>query len=406
MQKRIIFIFIAIVLILLAVSLAGYYFIIQNGTGGGNGSGGFSFKSFLPFGGDSNPPAEETGNDGGDNGNATTTGEAPDDFTRKLRELSSEPVAGAGVVDIKAGTIVRYIEKATGHIYEVQLFSPVHDRISNTTIPLAYDAIWTANASSTIARYLEDDDNTVDTYSLILKPNAGTATSTENTISGIAFPGGISDVSVYGNSVFYLQQSGAFSQGYISLIDGTKKKLIWSSALKELNSQFANDKIVALATKPYKGVDGFLYFVDTASGAVKKVLSGIPGLSALVSGNGTSVLYLEQDNNDLRLFSFDTQTGTATEITPQTFPEKCAWSRKDAAIAYCAVPRSTLNSDSLSDDIWKYDLKNGTSQIVENLETDAGQGIDVEKPLLSASEQYLVFINKADGSLWSLDLTK
>ena len=37
--------------------------------------------------------------------------------------------------------------------------------------------------------------------------------------------------------------------------------------------------------------------------------------------------------------------------------------------------------------------------------TETSETIDIVKPILSENEQYLVFVNKRDGSLWSLDVT-
>jgi hypothetical protein len=65
-----------------------------------------------------------------------------------------------------------------------------------------------------------------------------------------------------------------------------------------------------------------------------------------------------------------------------------------------------IGNISFRDDIWKYDLKNNTAVIIDNLTDESGIKIDVIKPQLSVNEKYLVFINKIDGTLWSLDLTK
>jgi hypothetical protein len=65
--------------------------------------------------------------------------------------------------------------------------------------------------------------------------------------------------------------------------------------------------------------------------------------------------------------------------------------------------QGTISTD---DDIWKIDTKNNSSILIESLENDSGLKIDVIKPILSTNEQYLVFINKTDNTLWSLDLTK
>lgn len=413
MSKKFIIILISAVLGLLLLSLIGYYFIIQNGSNPNNGGVVSVFKNFFPFGGNDLPASD----------NSTTTPQTPENpqqpvgnstaFTQKLRELSKEPVAGAGVLDVKAGTVVRYIEKATGHIYEVELFSPRQERISNTTIPLVADGIWGNGNNSLITRYIGEDDVRIDTYSMTIK-NISTST-TASPLVGTQFPSGISDVSAYGSNVFYLVQNDSFSQGFVSAFDGSKKKLIWSSEIKELTSQFVNDRTVALYTNPYPNIPGYLYLIDTVTGSMRKVIGEVSGLTALVNSQVTSVLILSQDSN-ARLFDYDIKSKKSVELSPKTFPEKCVWSKKDAAVAYCAVPRLSLDGGTLTlwyqgrisftDDIWKYNLKDNTSSIVGNLSGDSGMQIDVIKPQLSASEQYLVFVNKIDNSLWSLDLTK
>jgi hypothetical protein len=407
MSKKLIII-ISVTLAIFVLALIGYYFIIK-GNNAGTDNNTNVFKSFLPFGGNENNPSTPSNNDGEDTPSNTTP---QPNFTQKLRNLSENAVAGAGVLDVKAGSIVRYIEKATGHIYEVELFSPNKARISNTTIPTVYDAIWGNKNNSLIARYLKEDDKTIDTYGLTVKE---ISTSTENSISGVIFPANLSDVSVYDASVFTLQQSDNSSSGYISNFDGTKRKQIWNSPIKELLSQYVNPKTVALTTKPAPNIPGFLYTVDTGTGSVKKILGNIPGLSALVSPDISSVLYFTQ-SSVVRMSLLTVSGASSKEITPYTFPEKCVFSKKDKTILYCAVSKGALSGSSLtlwyqgvisfSDDIWKYDLKNNTSTMIEDLSLDASRGIDVIKPILSDNEQYLIFMNKKDNSLWSLDISK
>ncbi|TSC70548.1 MAG: Uncharacterized protein CEO12_269 [Parcubacteria group bacterium Gr01-1014_46] len=406
MSKKTIFTITFIILLIVLAGLVGYY-LNKNDESTPNGTPSI-FRNFFPFGGNDLPDNNDTTTPE-DDGDVV---EEPVDFIQKLRRISGEPVAGAGLLDVKAGTIVRYIEKATGHIFEVELFSPRQGRISNTTIPQVYDAVWGNKNESLMARYLKEDDQTIDTYSLSIKD---TSTTTENTISGIAFPVNLSDVSVFGNSVFYLEKNSNSSYGYISTFSGSGKRLIWNSPLTELTSQYVNAKTVALTTKPEESTPGFLYFVDTSTGSIRNILQNILGLSALVNDNATEVLYLNQGGrSDLYLYNLSTRANL--KLTPSTFPEKCVWSKKDRTVVYCAVPRESVETNSLTlwykgqiqltDDIWKFDLKNNSSSITLDLSKESGETIDVIKPILSDSEQYLVFVNKRNNSLWSLDLSK
>ncbi len=411
MSKKIIYIIISVLLGLVLIGVVGYYYSTKNTSSENRGGVTSVFKNFFPFGGNDTPLDNDNDSDNEepvDNNNENK----PVEYILKLRKISAEPVAGAGLLDVKAGTIVRYIEKATGHIFEVELFSPRQGRISNTTIPQVYDAVWGNSNNSLIARYLKEDDETVDTYSLTVKE---TSTTTENIISGIPFPTRIDNVDTFGNSVFYLEKNENGSSGYISNFSAGNKKQIWSSPIREVIPQYVNAKTVSLTTKPEENTYGFLYFVDTGTGSVKKILGNVPGLSTLTSRDGASVIYLMQGGN-AEMFALSVKNKTVAGVSPTTLPEKCAWSKKDVDVVYCAVPREDVVSGvltswykgqiSFTDDIWKFDLKNNTSTIILNSNKETEEPLDIVKPLVSDNEQYFVFINKRDNSLWSLDLTK
>ncbi len=263
-----------------------------------------------------------------------------------------------------------------------------------------------------MARYLEEDNQTIDTYSLIVK---NTSTTTENTTTGILFPINTTDLSVFGSKVFYILNDSQSSDGYISNFDGSKTAKIWSSKIKELTSQFVNSKTVALTTNPAPNVPGYMYFVDTTNGQVRKILGDINGLSGNVNSDDTQVLYVSQTSS-LKMYLFDIKTNITSLITPETFPEKCVWSKKEKGVVYCAVPKQKLSGESLTswylgfasfdDYVWKFDTTNNTASVILDASKEAGQRVDIMKPILSENEHYLVFINKIDNTLWSLDLLK
>ena len=406
MNKKNIYIIISIVLVVVILILISFY-ILNNKTDGSPSSPNI-FRNFFPFGG------EVTNNS---NDFPTTTPEevpveTPTDFTQRLRKITSEPVAGAGIVDVKAGSVVRYIEKATGHIYEVELFSPRQGRISNTTMPMVYEAFWGNKNTSLATQYLKDDDSTIETYLINIKD---LSTSTENTIGGLQLPLNISNVSVFGNNVFYLEQRDYNSYGIITNFTNTNKKQIWSSPIKDVLPQYVNNKTVALTTKPNENSLGYLYFVDTNTGSIKKILGDIQGLTTLTNHGATDILYTDLSSG-VKMNLYNIKNAVTEELMPVTFPEKCVWSNKNTNVIYCAVSKEALEKNYLSlwyrglistrDEIWKYDLGAKTSDIVINLGKEGGEEIDVIKPILSDNDQYLMFVNKKDNSLWSLDLTK
>lgn len=399
MSRKIIIIS-TIILVIFFISLAGYYFLIQTNENASNGEP-FSFRRFLPFGGETVTPEP---NEVDPN---IPTEEPQVNFAVKLRKIWSEPVAGAFIYDTQEGSIIRLVERSTGHVYDVELFSPESERISNTTIPKVYNAEW-INKDSFVAQFLEDDDETIKTY--IITVNEKVSTSTEGSSVGKVLNENINSFSVGQNRFFYISLTNNLGEGFISNTTNTSVRKIWSSPLKELNIQDIGGNNVALFTKPYPNINGFLYLVNTTNGVFRRILGNIPGLSALVNPEASKVLTLSQSNST-RFYLYNISNSEEIDISPITFPEKCIWSKEEENTFFCAVPKNPIYSSSLvswylgdisfEDSIWRYDSETGVGVSVEGLDKD---NIDVIKPIFSPNERYLVFINKIDGSLWSLDL--
>jgi hypothetical protein len=405
------FITIAIVLVIFVLALLGYYFILKSDSNVANGKTP-SFRDFLPFGGSSETSTTTT------EISRPVVPETPPvatEFTKKVRKIWPLPVSGFGMFDTKAGTVLRHIEKSTGHIHETEMFSPKQERISNTTITLPYVAEWGTSSSTLITQYLKQDNHTIDTYYLVLKPtDLKVNTDSESakfTPSSTLLSPNISQVVVNGNSMFSLVVGDTGSNGFISNLDGSGIKQIWNSPIKEVVAQYVNSNTIALNTAHYPNVNGYLYLLNT-NGSFKKVLGNIPGLTSLVSPDAKKVLGLSDDG----MFIYNLVDGSNLPQSPKTFPEKCVWSKKNLDILYCAVPNETINTGSLNswymglsrytDSIWKFDTKNNVSTMIVDLNKETGESIDTSRIKISDSDSYLGFINKRDGSFWTVDLTK
>ena len=149
------------------------------------------------------------------------------------------------------------------------------------------------------------------------------------------------------------------------------------------------------------------YFFDTNNGNMKKILGGVRGLTTLANNDMTKVLFSE----NLKMQVYDVKENKSSNLL-RTLAEKCVWSVGGASV-YCGVPihpEDTHYPDawykgqvSFSDNIWKIDMENIFSESLTSDYSDIE--LDVIKPALSLSDDYLVFINKKDSSLWSLTLS-
>jgi hypothetical protein len=360
-----------------------------------------------PFGGTS-------GNTNPANGTSTVTTTQPGSVQlAELTHIFNDPVSGAVIISSKTGTAtaVRFTERATGHIFDTSLSSGATQRVSITTIPKIYESIWLPTGSTTIFRYLNDTTSTIQTY--IAKLSKASASSTEGVTAvtqGTFLPENITSIAVNPSAtkIFYITSSQTENKGSIAGIDGSKKTQIFSSAVSEWLARWPNDSTITLTTRPSSGVNGNLYFMDTA-GNIRKIIGTTPGLTTLTNPQATLVATAD---SGLFFQIYDVKTGKSTPVAIRTLPEKCVWSTKQKNLIFCAVPTTLPGGAypdgwyqglvSFSDEIYRIDTNTGTASNIGALKATFKQDIDATNLSLSKAEDYLTFINKKDLSLWTM----
>src|SRR3989344_2973382 len=385
-KKNLIIIFIAVLLVAIALGVAYYFFFMKDGEGE-------PVPPTLPLGpGGVLPPMPlvSTG--------TSTSGTEARVVIPRLRQITSEPVGGAGIFDIvntdkTKSTLIRYIQRADGNIFETFTNTLTVNRISNKTIPKIYEAIWGNAGDVVITRQLKDDNETIESFAAKLSGNAspavGGAGSTVKELSGVYLPQKISALTISPDKskMFYLYPTGSGVGSIFANADGGKKTLIFESPLSEWLAAFADNKTIVLTTKPTAGAKGFSYFLNTSNGNLSKILGGQNGLTILVSPDKKLALY--------------------------SLPEKCVWS-KGGENLYCAVPKVVpacaypdcwyRGGIAFSDDIWKINTATGETNRLISPEAFAQKTLDVINPLLYESESFLLFMNKIDLTPWVLDI--
>lgn len=391
----------AIILILLALALGAYYFLISaNDPTSPAGSRPF-FGNLFPFGNNSVVTEEIPF--------ATSTPIVDDiavgTFEQRVRLISNEPVAGSVFIATTTGDTIRYIEKATGHIFDVLTYENNVARISNTTIPQIHKALFTENGTGFVAQYTRDSDRIETFYGKLI------GTSTEKRIEGRILSPSIYSFVVSPNttSIFTLEATNEGSEGYIQTLSGANKRLVWSSPLKGFIPSFISDTFIGLTSKPHFSAEGSMTRINTSNGAQNIVIPNEANLTALPHTKRPLILYA----NNERLLIKNTTTGAIIEISPKTFPEKCVWATNSAKL-YCAVSKQVITLSSLyawykgevsySDDIWEYDTETSISQKIVDLRDLSGRDIDVVSPSINTKDSFLLIENKRDGSLWSVKI--
>lgn len=322
-----------------------------------------------------------------------------------------------GGPEIETVTAVRYVERATGHVYEAFLNKLGERRLSDTTIPRVHEALFGAGGEGVILRYLKDDPST--SSGQAIESFSGTLDIRREgfigDLRGVFLAQNISDISVSpsGDKIFYLSSSSGGVVGTTTDFSGDSKTQVFDSPFTEWLSQWVDERIITLNTKPSGFALGFLYTLDTKTGAFNKVLGDILGLTTLTSPDGKIVLYSTTTIDDFRTLLYDTDERNSINIGIKTLPEKCVWA-KDSVIIYCGVP-SNIDPDlypdtwyqglvSFSDNIWRIDTETNISNLVIDPLLEASEAIDAINLSLDENGDYLIFINKKDSILWSLEL--
>lgn len=406
-MKKILIILTAVISITL-VAFFGWYLFLRNP----NTPVAETIRNILPFGSGGDTTSRLTNNNSQPTIDLT---EPADEFgspTANLFRLSNTPVAGSVVLDRGNKTIVRYVDRATGHIYDRDLSTLEKMKVANNTLPKIYEAYFRSDGNAVLLRSLKDNSDVVENLALTLTPPQGTSTEALYAVSSTALRGNISAVAAgSGNTLIYALRDN--SSIVTSAFNGTGAKTLFTSAFTDWRLNAAGNSLIVY-TKASIDAPGYAYTLNTSSGVLTKILGPLNGLTAIQNNLGNRILYSYVEDNKMKSFTKNLTNNALSEISPATLAEKCVWSIKKAGILFCAAPTDapgTLEPDlwyrgvtHFSDRIWLFDTNTGVARVLVEPKQSLRIDIDVFEPKLSPDEDYLIFINKTDLSLWAFRL--
>lgn len=358
----------------------------------------------------------------GNGGNTVTVDEQREDINAgftpgsgaplpSLYELHKTPVAGIGFTETGKGATrvvsARYVDKSLGNVYETPLSTLTEKRIVNDTRASISQASWINNSKTVVMRSLGNPDQDM-IVTRIINISDSPQKSTDNgeaflKTDEVSLPEFIPFIATSEDSsgkIFYLENTGASSLGYTTNSKGVKTK-IFESPITEWIPQFPKQSLVTLTTRPSESVPGYMFFFNTGTKSMTKILSGINGLTTLTSKDGNYILYSETVNGVVNTSVYNVSKKTSTPLSIHTLPEKCAWSSKETHIAYCGVPQNAPRGSY--PDVWYQGLVSFNDEIVKvNVKTNTPETVfsptsklDIINPTLTSDDSYIGFINKA-----------
>ncbi len=368
------------------------------------------------------------------NPNATTTPPLVDEPIPlpRLRQISQNAVAGYVTYErtvpdpTKKGAkltenVVRYTEVTKGQTYETQTGDAAVLKLTSTDIPVVQEAVWSPKGDVVYLRYVADGSETIQTVYGKLIQKARATSSTDGVsfasydIKSTFLPQDIDELyTASGNSIFYITKAGDKGSAVFAQADGSKKTQIFSSPLAEWSGSLPKDSLATILSKPTYLLPGNFYTLNTSTGRLDKIIGGFAGLTALISPDNNQVLYAYSRNTVIETALYSIPTAQSSKLSLTTMPEKCVWSKKEKDVLYCAVPNQIPSGfypddwyqgvASFSDKLYRINTKTGTQTEIANPTSLVNQKIDSIDLKLDTQENFLLFKNKKDGSLWSLKL--
>lgn len=312
---------------------------------------------------------------------------------------------------------IRFIERGTGYIYDTASSSLKNTRISNTTQTRILESFFDLKGENIILRGILKNSDIIETKLATLFYQSGTSTDlslkTKDLDYNILFPA----ISPEKDSmVYYTETKGVESIIKTSKLDGSGAVQIYKSPFREWLLSWPNKDIVVLNTKPSAYSNGFVYTINPKTKVFKRIAGERPGLTSLMSPDGLKILIGESIEGSTKLSVLDLKSNTYKDVFLRTLPEKCTWSKVEKNILYCAASESIIYAPYpdawyqglvfFEDNIWKINVETQENKLLVVTKDFIKSGLDIINMTLSKKEDYIIFSNKKDLSLWGFEIPK
>lgn len=320
----------------------------------------------------------------------------------KVTRLTDFPVI-APVLNKKEDKIVFY-QKNGGNLFESDFTGASLQKLSNFTIVGLFDALWSPSRDRSILFYLPDVGQ--DDVKSFLIVGTSSVTSLPMNIKSLSW-------SPDGKEFAYFidDQNPAGAALAISPAQGTRPRIVGHIPVFDAQLQWVSADLMAIQTAPSGLAPGSLFAYSRSSGALRRIAGSRNGLISLWSPAGTRVwtTFTNNKGHDLtnEIYSSTGKKERAGGKVP-VLPGKCAWI--DTNDMFCGLPKSVPNNAILPDDYLRGDLWTLDRLAVFNLKTNETTYIledtnfDISNVVVTKKKDFLFFINKIDGTLWSVKL--
>lgn len=293
---------------------------------------------------------------------------------------------------------ILYYKKAGGDLFSSDLDGKNQTKISNITIVGLMEALWSPSRDRAAVFYLDRE-----TLKGFLHIGTSSVATLPQDIKSFSW-------SPDGKSLAYLVQKDDLVNLVVADSSGRNQRIVFSTPLRDASISWISGDKVAFSTAPSGLAEGFLYLFSRSSGVFQRIAGPFFGLASLWSPDGSRALLSSTDaaGKNLNLFVRDSSGKNVFTLGAKTLPQKCAWSGPSKL--YCAIPR-TISPDTVWPDDYLRGEVNTQDRIAlldfekkEFTEVFKEGTFDVSDLGVSRDGGALIFVDRTDGTLWSLNL--
>ena len=326
-----------------------------------------------------------------------TTKPTVDTTGEQLRQLTVRPVAGFVATTTASSTIVRYVERGTGHIYQIDLVSGQERRLSGTTIPRITEAVF-SDEIDTVA-LISQTGRTQDVFVGTLVNNSEGVTVLE----GNNLPPNARSIALNNRTVYYTLSDFAGTVGFALNLTNDEQVEKFSVPFSAVSTLWQLPDILVY-NQPTTLLEGVLFNVE--NNQLQPLLPARYGQRVLASEEYLIASYVV--DGAYQSAATNRTGATVTEVPILALPEKCDFSTERPAVLWCASAIDSLSGEAIEDwykgtriaedFLWQISIPQETATLLADPSAISGRTIDIEG--LQHQQDQLFFTNKLDNTLW------
>lgn len=320
-----------------------------------------------------------------------------DTENERLTQLTNRPIAGFIALN---ETTIRFAERGTGHIYDIDTAADTETRRTNTTIPQVVEAVFSTDGTQVVLTS-ESGYSRTSVYGSI------PSNTTDATLQTSSLPPQADELAFVGTSTLgYILSTENGTVGYRLNVVANTQQADFEVPFRSIRAIF-NPTQTLLYNRHAPSLAGGLFEVSGRS--ISQIGSTEFGLTALTGQDWYSVTL--NQNNEIVSRTINIESDVVYESPIVIIPEKCTWTTDNSL--WCGAPAAavpyTYQKDwyqgeiRANDMIWQIDPATESALLVINPQTEVGRQLDIINPQLQ--DQKVFFTNRLDNTLWQYDGT-